>query len=277
VYEDDALETTSQQNFHEKQIINIQSCNTKQCFTQPPAKLNESTLVKKLKELGIGRPSTYAYIIETLRNRKYVTIEKQIFSSTEIGKKIVSFLQDNFSLYIDYNFTSKMETELDKIANNQLEAMNFINDFSKTLYDNILAFSLLDENKNCKNCGAEIELRIGRFGPFCCCKNYPSCKYTIRRKNYNKFNLSSQNDLNNTSTTLCPKCHKGRMILRKSKKNSKNFYACDNFPSCKNIYSGITNKHICPACSGNAIYYKYNEPNLYCFNCGKEFIETTSD
>lgn len=171
-----------------------------QHFTQPPARFNEASLVKKLEELGIGRPSTYATIINVLQTRKYVTLQKKVFIPESMGFLVVSFLRNFFSKYVEYGFTADLEEQLDEISNGhlfwekvldnfwdefntniskaqELSITNVIDTVEKDINDYI--FKDFDENHTCPLCkNGKLSLRLGKYGSFLACSNYPECKFT---------------------------------------------------------------------------------------------------
>ncbi|MFM7680906.1 MAG: type I DNA topoisomerase [Candidatus Fonsibacter sp.] len=177
--------------------------NTEQHFTEPPPRFSEASLVKKLEELGIGRPSTYASIISVLSARNYVELITKRFIPTDRGKLITAFLDKLFTKYVDYNFTATLEDSLDEITTGKIEYLKVLENFWREFYKNInevkelrtrAVLDLLNESlgdiifdkdadgkisKKCKNCSnGELSLKNGRFGAFIGCSNYPECKFT---------------------------------------------------------------------------------------------------
>jgi DNA topoisomerase-1 len=160
----------------EGQNLNVVELRKNQHFTKPPARYTESSLVKELDNLGIGRPSTYASIISTLYDREYVVQEDRKLIPTELGKKVNELLVQNFDHIFNVNFTAQMEEELDEIAEG-------VNKYENVLTDFYVPFkSILDEvekkieKPKCELCGADMEIKVGRFGRFLGCTNYPTCK-----------------------------------------------------------------------------------------------------
>jgi DNA topoisomerase-1 len=184
----------------EGEILNLIKVIPEQHFTQPPPRFNEASFVKKLEELGIGRPSTYATIINVLQERKYVVLEKRTFVPESMGFLVTSFLRQFFPKYVQYGFTADLEEELDDISNGQLfwEKVldNFLLGFNKDILqasklsiseviDNVekdinnYIFRDINENRNCPLCNVgKLSLKFGRFGAFLGCSNYSDCKYT---------------------------------------------------------------------------------------------------
>lgn len=185
---------------HEGDATKLMDVRQNQHFTQPPPRYSEATLVKKLEELGIGRPSTYASILQVLRDRSYVTMDKKRFIPEDRGRLVTTFLQKFFTRYVDYDFTANLEEELDAIASghvNWKEALRqFWIDFSRAIaetkelritdvIDHLDAelgphfFPNGDEDRKCPACSTgRVSLKFGKFGAFMGCSNYPECKFT---------------------------------------------------------------------------------------------------
>ena len=183
----------------EGEKLNLLNILTNQHFTQPPARFNEASLVKKLEELGIGRPSTYATIINVLQVRKYVSLQKRTFIPESIGFLVVSFLRKFFSKYVEYDFTADLEEELDEISNGRLNWEKVLDKFWIEFKANVekaqqlsitevidtveqdinnYIFKDLDGNRTCPACtSGKLNLKLGKFGAFLGCSNYPECKY----------------------------------------------------------------------------------------------------
>ena len=183
----------------EGEQLNLLNIFTAQHFTQPPARFNEASLVKKLEELGIGRPSTYATIINVLQVRKYVSLQKRTFIPESIGFLVISFLRKFFSKYVEYDFTADLEEELDEISNGRLNWEKVLDKFWIEFKANIeraqqltitevidvvehdindYIFKDLDDNRTCPVCtSGRLHLKLGKFGAFLGCSNYPDCKY----------------------------------------------------------------------------------------------------
>ncbi|MBU6467729.1 MAG: type I DNA topoisomerase [Betaproteobacteria bacterium] len=180
----------------EGEILDVDRIWGEQHFTQPPARYTEASLVKALEEFGIGRPSTYASIISTLINRDYVLLDKKRFTPTDVGEVVNKFLTEHFSRYVDYDFTAKLEDQLDLISEGKLDWLpvmdDFWRDFSKQIEDKSqvsraeVTQEALDEA--CPQCGAPLMVRLGKRGKFVGCSAYPECNYT--RNVDNGANLS---------------------------------------------------------------------------------------
>lgn len=225
-------------------IILSDTITKTQHFTKPPARFTESSLIKELESLGIGRPSTYATIISTIKDRGYVTIEDKKFVPTEVGFETTDKLQEFFSSIVNVKYTANMEKDLDEISEGNEDYKKMLKDF----YDNFAplvdnAFKNMEKKKpeetgeKCPECGSPLVIRKGKYGQFTACSNYPTCKYI------KKENKQTEKEI----ICKCPKCE-GNIIVRKTKKG-KEFYGCDNFPKCKyaSWYKPTGDK--CPKCN----------------------------
>ncbi|MGN0992964.1 MAG: type I DNA topoisomerase [Bacilli bacterium] len=226
-------------------------------FTKPKPRYTEAKLIKELEELGIGRPSTYVKIIDTLKERAYIRLEDKKFYPTEIGIETTDKLQEFFSNIINVEYTRDMEEDLDKIAegnkvwNKVLE--NFYGDFEKLVE---VAFKDMEKKapeetgEICPDCGAPLVIRKGKYGEFTACSNYPECKY-IKREEKKQVEVAK-----------CPNCE-GMLVERKTKKG-KIFYGCNNFPKCKTAFWDKPLEEKCPEC-GNILLESKDE--IKCSNC----------
>lgn len=201
--------------------------NPIQKFTEPPARFNEASLIKTLEKLGIGRPSTYAPIISTIQVRQYVEKKEGRFFATPVGTAVTEFLLKNFPEVLDYQFTADMENDLDRIANGEREWRQdikaFYGPFHKKLLDvtknsKRIAIPTEKTGEKCPECKkGDLVIRIGRFGKFISCSNFPECKYTA--KYVEKIGMK------------CPKCKKGEVIVKKTGK-WRQFFGCSRYPDC---------------------------------------------
>ncbi|MGL5752724.1 MAG: DNA topoisomerase, partial [Paraclostridium sp.] len=246
--------------------LDIEEIIPNQHFTQPPARYTEASLVKTLEELGIGRPSTYAPTIATVLNREYVEKNGNSLCPTELGKIVTNILEENFNKFVDAGFTAQMENNLDDIEEGNIEWKSVVADVYAPLREaieeaakNIEKINMdIETDEICETCGLNMVIKHGRFGKFMACKNYPECKTT--KPIVNKVGVT------------CPKCSKGEIILRKSKKG-KAFYGCSDYPNCDFISWNKPTGELCDEC-GSYIMEKVNksETKHICSNkdCKKE-------
>jgi len=198
-----------------------------QKFTQPPPRYNEASLIKTLEELGIGRPSTYAPIISTIQERNYVEKQERVFVPTALGVAVTDFLMEYFPDILDYQFTAKMEDNLDEIANGKKQRVpvltEFYNPFSEKLEGvrrvaQRVPIEVEATGEKCPKCKeGSVVIRVGRFGKFLSCSRFPECNW---RAPYVK----------KVEGIKCPKC--GGEIVYKKTKSGKGFYGCANWPKC---------------------------------------------
>ncbi len=216
-----------------KETLPIKGIETNQHFTQPPPRYNDASLVKVLENYGIGRPSTYAPIISTLQERGYVRRDQnRNFEPTDIGILVNKILKEHFFQIVDYDFTAKIEKELDKIAENKAEYAKVLNSFwlpfSKTLAEKEKTLKKEDiakeeTNLKCPLCGAPLVIKYSKYGKFLACSNFPECKY--------KKNLSENKNKPIQTKMKCPKCKEGFVVIRRTKRG-KIFYGCSRYPKC---------------------------------------------
>ncbi|MEN6351170.1 MAG: type I DNA topoisomerase [Syntrophomonas sp.] len=208
------------------QEVFLHELNPEQHFTQPPPRLTEASLVKLLEEKNIGRPSTYAPIIDTILKRNYVERRNKQFVPTELGVIVVELLKENFSRIMDVEFTAKMEEDLDRIEEGDLEWTHVIHDFYgpfsielEKAQANVERVQIKDEEagKPCPECGQPLLIKHGRFGKFLACSGFPTCRHT--------------ESVNQDIGIKCPRCE-GAVVALKSRKG-RTFYGCSNFPNCE--------------------------------------------
>jgi len=225
----------------EKECLISKDIISKQHFTEPPSRYTESSLIKELESLGIGRPSTYATIIDTIKSRGYVILDNKKFVPTDIGIETTDKLQEYFSGIVNVKYTANMESDLDKIADNKLDNIKVLSDFYNTfepLVEN--AFKVMERTpaeetgEICPNCGNPLVVRKGKYGKFVACSNYPECKYVKKEKKEVKEIMK------------CPKCG-GSIVERKTRKG-KAFYGCSGYPKCRVATWFMPTGKICPNC-----------------------------
>jgi len=218
-----------------------------QCFTQPPPRYSEATLIKALEQKGIGRPSTYAPIISTIQERDYVNKVNNKFHPTELGVMVSKILAEHFPKIVDLNFTAQMEEQLDDIARGKYEwitaLQEFYPPFQETLdkaWVNLEKVNLTQTSEEtCPNCGRPMVIKVGRFGKFLACSGYPECKTTMPYAV--KTGVS------------CPQC--GGELVKKVSKKKKVFYGCNKYPECKFAVSRQPIAQPCPNCGDLLVQY----------------------
>ena len=233
----------------EKEILKLLAIDNKQNFTKPPARYNEASLVKVLEEKGIGRPSTYAKIIETLNKREYVCSVEKKFVPTDLGINVVDYLEENFKDIMNYNFTADLEKKLDLVAEGKLDWVTGIDQFYKKLALDLAKVKdgkkveLLTGEK-CPTCGGGLlkKYSMKTKGWFIGCSSYPECKYT-GRVTLNNEKISPDEILEKQ----CPLCAKP-LIKRYSRKTRQYFIGCSGFPVCKHIENSQEEMGACPQC-----------------------------
>lgn len=209
----------------EKDLIELCKLLPQQKFTEPPPRFNEASLIKLLEEKGIGRPSTYAPIISTIQDRKYVEKRERRFYPSDLGLVVNDFLVEHFPDIFDISFTAKMEDDLDAIANGAMKLVPVIHEFYDPLsikiekvYKDVdrvkVTFGTTDEI--CDTCGSPMVVRMSRFGKFLACSKFPECKFT--------------KNILEKAGIACPLCG-GDIVLRRTRRG-KQFYGCINYPKC---------------------------------------------
>lgn len=213
-----------------------------QHFTKAPSRYTEPSLIKELESLGIGRPSTYATIISTIKDRGYVMLEDKHFIPTEVGFETTDKLQEFFSSIVNVEYTASMENDLDKIADGKSDYLKVLNDFYEgfaPLVDN--AFKNMEKKapektgETCPDCGSDLVIRKGKYGEFIACSNFPKCKYIKKEKK------------ETTVVCKCPKC--GGNIVEKPTRKGKVFWGCDKYPKCKYASWYKPTGDVCDKCS----------------------------
>ena len=243
---------------YKSDVITADKIDKIQHFTKPAPRYTESSLIKEMESLGIGRPSTYATIVGTIKDRGYVILKDKKFEPTEIGIDTTDKLQEFFSGIVNVEYTANMEQDLDEIAEAKKDNIKVLHEF----YDEFeplveKAFKEMEKKapvstgEVCPECGGDLVIRKGKYGEFVACSNYPTCKYIKKEK-------KEVNEI-----CKCPKCDKGMIVERKTKKG-KIFYGCNNYPKCNYALWYKPTGEICPKC-GELIVDK-NGDNI-CLNC----------
>lgn len=239
-------------NLEEKERLTPKSITSNQHFTEPPLRYSEARLIKELEEQGIGRPSTYALIIETIQDRGYVTLDKnketsktKVFFPTEQGMLTTEKLDQFFSSIINVKYTANMENELDEIADGKLDNVIALTKFWEKFVP------LLDEanekmekiepektGEKCPLCGNDLVIRVGRFGKFISCSTYPECKYTAKI-----VKDEAEKEKPEPTGKMCPRC--GSELLKRKSRYNTYFHGCSSFPKC-NYMETLDGEEIIP-------------------------------
>lgn len=233
---------------------------SEQHFTNPPARYTEAKLIKEMEELGIGRPSTYAKTIDTIKERGYVELVEKKFKPTEIGIETTDKLQEFFSDLINVEYTRDMEEDLDKIAEGELVWNEVLGHFYQLFEPRVKnAFSDMEKKapvetgEVCPECGNPLVVRKGRYGEFVACSNYPECKYVKKE------------EAEITEIMDCPECD-GKIVEKKTRKG-KVFYGCSYYPKCKFALWDKPTGEFCPDC-GKVLVEKNGK--IKCSECNYE-------
>lgn len=243
--------------------------NTGQHFTDPPPRFTEASLVKTLEEYGIGRPSTYATIISTLQKRDYAILETKRFFPTDVGRVVIKFLTEHFTQYVDFDFTAKLEDELDAISRGEHEWVpvmeNFwtpfntlVKDKDKTVNRSDVTQEPIDEM--CPTCGKQLAKRLGRGGLFIGCTAYPDCAYSRDMDG----SVSAEPE---TIDRKCPTCE-SELIIRKGRYGK--FIGCSAYPKCRYIEpleKPVDTKVKCPQCDVGTILERKSKKGKIFFAC----------
>lgn len=238
-----------------------------QHFTQPPPRFTEAALVKMLEEKGIGRPSTYAPVIETIQTRGYVIKREKSLIPTDLGFIVIGLLKGYFPQIIDVEFTASMEEKLDEIEEGSAVWQKIIEEFYQPFEENlehaeqeIENISLADEisEEQCPKCGRNLAVKQGRYGKFLACPGFPDCRHTQRY--YER------------TGTACPLCD-GVLVERRTKRGRR-FWGCSNYPACSFSTWDEPAPYHCPAC-GSFLVYAGGGRKLLCPACKQKFEEET--
>lgn len=239
---DDEQKDTILPALHEGEVCPALNVTPKQNFTQPPSRYTEATLVKALEEKGIGRPSTYAPIISTIQERRYIAKEGKALKPTELGVIVNDLMKKNFSDIVDVEFTAELENELDDIENGGKQWKKLLRDFYEPFEKTLEAadktverveLPVKESDVVCEKCGRTMVYKDGRFGQFLACPGYPECRNTKAIVKY--------------IDAPCPKCGK-RIVEKKSAKTRKTFYGCEGYPECDFVSWDMPIEEKCESC-----------------------------
>lgn len=234
----------------------------KQHFTQPPPRYTEARLVKTLEESGIGRPSTYAPTLDTIQKRGYVGLDNKRFVPTELGEIVLELILEFFPDILDVEFTAKMEQDLDNVEDGKIRWVEIIDEFYKDFETHLVkaekemqTVEIKDEpaGEDCENCGSPMVFKMGRYGKFMACSNFPDCRNT--------------KPIIKEIGVTCPSCKEGQIIERKSKKK-RLFYGCSRFPECEFISWDKPLPRSCPKCEAILVEKKLKKGvQVQCVKC----------
>lgn len=241
----------------------------KQHFTQPPPRFTEARLVKELEERGIGRPSTYAPTLDVIQRRGYVQLDAKRFVPTELGEIVHQLVLEFFPEIINVEFTAQMEKDLDKIEDGQINWVKIIDDFYKDFEKRVEyadeameKIEIKDEpaGEDCENCGSPMVYKLGRFGKFMACSNFPECRNTKA--------------IMKPIGVKCPNCETGEIVERKSK-TKRLFYGCNTYPECDFVSWDKPISRPCPKCSALLVEKKNKKGvQIHCTKCDYEEAPT---
>ena len=236
--------------------VKVSAVHENQHFTQPPTRYTEASLVRAMEEMGIGRPSTYAPTITTIISRGYVSREKKRLYPTELGRMVTGMMEEYFGEIVDTAFTADMETKLDAVEEQGADWKNVIREFYppfEKMLENaeqqVEKVELRDEVSDvpCDKCGAMMVYKMGRFGKFLACPNFPTCRNTMPIIHY--------------IDAPCPKC--GARLMEKMSKKSRRFYGCEAYPNCDFISWEMPVTERCPQCGGYMVEKRGRKGELW--------------
>lgn len=244
----------------EGQNVLLNDSESKQHFTQPPARYTDATLIKELEERGIGRPSTYAPTISTIVSRGYVIRSKKQLVPTELGMVTTDIMKNNFKDIVDVDFTAEMEKELDDVEEGTVDWVDVLKDFyppfEKNLeqaVENVAKIQIKDEESDvvCEKCGRKMVYKLSKFGKFLACPGYPECKNTKA--------------IREGTGAVCPKC--GGEILVKRSRRGTIYYGCEHAPKCDFMaWDEPLKEEKCPQCGGLLMKKNGRGRKIYCYN-----------
>jgi len=256
--------------YTEGESVFISEVKPLQHFTQPPARYSDATLIKALEEMGIGRPSTYAPTLSTIQARGYVTKETRYFVPTDVAFVVNDLLVTNFPNIVDYDFTANMENNLDDVAEGKIKWQPLIRDFyvpfEKELIEKDKLLQKQDvttlevTDKKCPDCGSVLNVKLGKYGKFLSCSNYPTCKYAEPLEEDKVLDAEGKEI---EDFGKCPNCETGVFVLRKGKFGK--FLACSNYPKCKTAQPFLEKIGMnCPKCKdGEVVIKKFKGREFY--------------
>ena len=256
------------------ETLAVVALDPQQHFTQPPPRYTEASLVRSLEERGIGRPSTYAPTIETIKRRGYVKPISRRLHPTDLGKLVNDLLVEHFGDVMDYDFTAALEEELDHVEEGRLDWQKVVGDFWKPFEHDLLAAEqkivqvetpVVEIGEACPQCGRPLVRKHGRFGEFIACSGYPECKYT------RPLGIGVR----------CPRCKVGEVVERRSRRG-RMFFGCSTYPACTFTSWDRPTDRLCPRCNTSVLgmHQTTRRTTLRCLDkaCGyTEVVPTATD
>src|SRR5216117_2133418 len=227
------------------ETLEVVALDPQQHFTQPPPRYTEASLVRALEERGIGRPSTYAPTIETIKRRGYVKPINRWLHPTDLGKLVNDLLVEHFGDVMDYDFTAAMEEELDNVEEGRLEWQKVVGDFWTPFEHDLVAAEqkimqvetpVVEIGEACRQCGRPLVRKFGRFGEFIACSGYPECRYT------RPLGIG----------VPCPRCKVGEVVERRSRRG-RGFFGCSTYPACTFTSWDRPTDRLCPRCQTSVL------------------------
>ena len=227
------------------ETLEVVALDPQQHFTQPPPRYTEASLVRALEERGIGRPSTYAPTIETIKRRGYVKPINRRLHPTDLGKLVNDLLVEHFGDVMDYDFTAAMEEELDNVEEGRLDWQKVVGDFWKPFEHDLVAAEqkivqvetpVVEIGEACRQCGRPLVRKFGRFGEFIACSGYPECRYT------RPLGIG----------VPCPRCKVGEVVERRSRRG-RGFFGCSTYPACTFTSWDRPTDRLCPRCQTSVL------------------------
>lgn len=266
IYNEDNQDLNKPPDLKEGDKLKIIKIEEKQYFTKPPPRYTEASLVKTLEKEGIGRPSTYVPIIDTIQRREYVEKVNKKFNPTELGITVNSFLTQYFSDIINVAFTAKMEKQLDEVESNKKKWVDILKTFYKTFSKDLekgnqaqrIKITQLFSDEICDKCGRKMLIKSGRFGKFLACSGFPNCKNT--KSFLDKIGIN------------CPEEGCPGEIVRKKTKKGRIFYGCSNYPKCSFMTWNKPVDKKCPKCNSILVLDKNKKSGFY-YKCSNSVCD----
>lgn len=301
-------------NLNEGDVLNLVKLNHEQKFTKPPARYTEASLIKAMEERGIGRPSTYATIMQTLYKREYVAKDAKALVPTNLGIQVTDYLSQYFGEIVDVDFTAEMEDKLDAIEDGGEPWYNVVDGFYKPLSAKVSTalhgdkVHVDDEPTDivCEKCGSPMVIKTGRYGKYLACSNFPACSNmrSLKEKSAPKqtnvvcdvcgammleregkfgkylacsnFPQCKNTKPLNEVVAKCPKC--GKNVLKKVSKRGKVFYGCEGWPKCDFVSWDIPTGKLCPECGQPLVYHEYRgKKSIQCSSRTCSYTEAVPD